>query len=153
MANDLASYRDAVELILDDPSNLRYSTAQIDQVLRLALQEYNIFTQETATLKDLDAATATTIPLTDAPIFQLQAAGFALLSRAASQLEANVLQEDASNELRALGQIFLDSFRRLFRPVLASPASEKMLADYQRLLQAPVRARAAVLKAPPSDTF
>jgi len=69
------------------------------------------------TIYDLDGADVTTIPVQDEQMVQIGAAGYACISRATSQGEANVIQSDATKHIFEIGNKYLDDFRKMLRPV------------------------------------
>jgi len=154
MANDLASYLDAIEQILDDTTNARYTTSLITQAIRTTLQEFNQYVQDqTYTIKDLDSAASTLIPTGLAHMFQVGAAGWSILFRSAGQAEANVLQPDVAEALKELAKEYLQMFRATLNLPNMQGRADKLLSEFRAGIKADVKSSATVLPNPPTDTF
>jgi hypothetical protein len=118
----LADFRTAVFALLDDTGKALYADAQVDASLRWALAELNLATTQTYTISSLDGAGATTVPANYSGPVSVGAAGWCALSRALSHVNTNNLQADMTEELRAIGQYYIDDFYKTISPELASDA-------------------------------
>ncbi|HVN56502.1 MAG TPA: hypothetical protein VMT46_19400 [Anaerolineaceae bacterium] len=117
MATDLASIRARVGVELGDAGGVNYPQAQLDEGIRLALNEYNLmlgFQGVTAvTLSGLDGAVATTLPAIHEGALVVGAAGYAVSGRAVDRSEAFDLNQQLPQQLVDLGRQYLNDFRKM----------------------------------------
>jgi hypothetical protein len=114
----LAQLESRLAVQLGDASNRIYSSDALEEAIRQALNEYTAEKGEAVTIKDLDAAAATTLPVLHEGLLLAGAGGFAMATRAIDRTDS--FEEAAPPaSLQSLATEQLKSFRKLLKEVLA----------------------------------
>jgi len=134
MSLTLASLRERLRQLIQDPSGLIWTDAGLDEAVRLALHEYNL-AKSPAVLSGLDGAETTTLPEIYESALLLGAAGYAACSRALQRSAAALPGQEGLNSLMDWGQARLGEFRAMLGSSRA--AEESRLTGLHGAVQPP----------------
>ena len=120
MANTLASLEQRVMVLLADLTHLNYTTALIDEGIRLAVREYSLASGMTETISGLDGEGLTSIPDNDCGLIVLGAAGFTASCKTIDGKQQFNLKDETPEAVLSLGQRLVQRFDRMLGTVRAS---------------------------------
>ena len=117
MAIDLTNSLTYLELRLQDPNNLIYSTTLLTEAIRSALQELSSAYGEALTLEGLDTETETTFSALDLHTLLVGAHAYALQSRLAGKADEPNPTRDNQSKIAELAANKMEEFQGLLTHV------------------------------------
>lgn len=110
MTTTLSTLETRVKAYLSDATSLVFTTALVDEGLRLALGQLNLYLAASYTITDLDGAIATTLPASDESLLITGAAGYAAQSRVVKRTESFNLDQSVAQALATWGDDRIQEF-------------------------------------------
>ncbi len=133
----LAQLSSRVLVQLSDSSQKIYTTAAVTEAIRQAVNEYGAATGTAVTVKDLDTAVATTLPVLYEGLIVLGAVAFAIGTRAierADSFQAGELPSDLADHSQEQLKIFRALLGDLAGDSMEAVNSAKVAAETTKLM-------------------